>query len=71
MTEISVKAKLWSLIAIMLLLIISVGAVGFLTLDRGAATLKELVDQDEALQNLTAGSISTSFNCAGSRKTTF
>jgi methyl-accepting chemotaxis protein len=52
MTEISVKTKLWSLIAIMLLLIISVGAVGFVTLDRGAATLKEFVDQDEA-QNLT------------------
>jgi len=53
MTEISVKTKLWGLIAIMLLLIISVGAVGFVTLDRGAATLKKLVDQDEALQNLT------------------
>jgi methyl-accepting chemotaxis protein len=53
MTEISVKTKLWSLIAIMLLLIISVGAVGFVTLDRGAATLKEFIDQDEALQNLT------------------
>ena len=53
MTEISVKTKLWSLIAIMLLLIISVGAVGFVTLDRGAVTLKEFVDQDEALQNLT------------------
>lgn len=53
MTEISVKAKLWGLIAIMLLLIISVGAVGFVTLDRGAATLKEFLDQDEALQNLT------------------
>lgn len=52
MTEISVKTKLWSLIAIMLLLIISVGAVGFVTLDRGAATLKEFVVQDEA-QNLT------------------
>jgi methyl-accepting chemotaxis protein len=52
MTEISVKTKLWSLIAIMLLFIISVGAVGFMTLDRGAATLKEFVDQD-ALQNLT------------------
>jgi methyl-accepting chemotaxis protein len=54
MTEISVKAKLWSLIAIMLLLIISVGAVGFITLDRGAAALKEFVEQDEALQNLTS-----------------
>ncbi|MCJ7818761.1 MAG: MCP four helix bundle domain-containing protein [Syntrophales bacterium] len=54
MTEISVKTKLWGLIAIMLLLIISVGAVGFVTLDRGAATLKEFVDQDEALQNLTS-----------------
>ena len=53
MTEISVKTKLWGLIAIMLLLIISVGGVGFVTLDRGAATLKEFVDQDEALQNLT------------------
>jgi len=54
MTEISVKTKLWGLIAIMLLLIISVGAVGFVTLDRGAATLKEFIDQDEALQNLTS-----------------
>jgi methyl-accepting chemotaxis protein len=54
MTEISVKAKLWSLIAIMLLLIISVGAVGFVTLDRGVATLKELLGQDEALQDLTS-----------------
>jgi methyl-accepting chemotaxis protein len=53
MTEISVKTKLWGLIAVMLLLIISVGGVGFVTLDRGAATLKEFVDQDEALQNLT------------------
>ena len=54
MTEISVKTKLWGLIAIMLLMIISVGAVGFVTLHRGAATVKELVDQDEALQNLTS-----------------
>ena len=54
MTEISVKTKLWGLIAIMLLLIISVGAVGFVTLYRGAANLKEFVDQDEALQNLTS-----------------
>jgi methyl-accepting chemotaxis protein len=53
MTEISVKTKLWSLIAIMLLLIICVGGVGFVALDRGAATLKEFIDQDEALQNLT------------------
>ncbi len=53
MTEISVKTKLWSLIAIMLLLIISVGAVGFVTLERGAATLKEFVHEDEAFQNLT------------------
>jgi methyl-accepting chemotaxis protein len=52
MTEISVRTKLWSLIAIMLLLIISVGAVGFVTLERGAATLKDFVDEDEA-QNLT------------------
>jgi methyl-accepting chemotaxis protein len=54
MTEFSVKTKLWSLIVIMLLLIISVGAVGFVTLDRGAASLKEFIDQDEALQNLTS-----------------
>jgi methyl-accepting chemotaxis protein len=53
MTEISVRTKLWGLIAIMLLLIISVGAVGFISLDRGAADLKEFVDQDQALQNLT------------------
>jgi len=52
MTEISVKTKLWGLIGIMLLLIISVGAVGFVTLERGVATLKEFVDQDES-QNLT------------------
>ena len=71
MTEISVKTKLWGLIAVMLLLIISVGAVGFVTLDRGASILKELVDQDEALQDLTGLFISTLFNCAGSRKTTF
>jgi methyl-accepting chemotaxis protein len=54
MTEISVKTKLWILIAVMLLLIVGVGAVGFVTLDRGAATLKEFVDQDAALQNLTS-----------------
>ncbi|HLD46973.1 MAG TPA: MCP four helix bundle domain-containing protein [Desulfobaccales bacterium] len=54
MTEISVKTKLWSLIAVMLLLIIGVGAVGFVNLDRGAATLKEFIDQDAALQNLTS-----------------
>ncbi|MBU4230910.1 MAG: MCP four helix bundle domain-containing protein [Desulfobacterales bacterium] len=54
MTEISVKTMLWGLIAIMLLLIISVGAVGFVTIDRGAAALKELVDQDAALQDLTS-----------------
>jgi methyl-accepting chemotaxis protein len=53
MTEISVKAKLWSLIAIMLLLIISVGAVGFVTLDKGAATLRKLIEEDDAFQNLT------------------
>jgi len=53
MTEISVKSKLWTLIAIMLLLIISVGAVGFMSLDRSMATLQELVDQDEAFMNLT------------------
>ena len=54
MTEISVKTKLWGLIAIMLLLITTVGAVGFVTLYRGAANLKEFIDQDEALQNLTS-----------------
>jgi methyl-accepting chemotaxis protein len=54
MTEISLKTKLWGLIVIMLLLIISVGAVGLVTLDRGAAGLKEFFDQDEALQNLTS-----------------
>jgi methyl-accepting chemotaxis protein len=48
MTEVSVKAKLWGLIALMLLLIIALGAVGFVTLDRGAATLKELIMEDEA-----------------------
>ena len=52
MTEISVKTKLWSLIVIMLLLIIGVGAVGFVALERGAVILREFVDQDEA-QNLT------------------
>jgi methyl-accepting chemotaxis protein len=54
MTEFSVKTKLWGLIVIMLLLIISVGVVGFVTLYRGAANLKEFIDQDEALQNLTS-----------------
>jgi methyl-accepting chemotaxis protein len=54
MTEISLKTKLWGLITIMLLLIVSVGAVGFVSLDRGAAGLKEFFDQDEALQNLTS-----------------
>lgn len=54
MTEFPVKTKLWGLIAIMLLMIISVGVVGFVTLDRGAAALQELVYQDAALQNLTA-----------------
>jgi methyl-accepting chemotaxis protein len=53
MTEISVKTKLWSLIVIMLLFIIGVGAVGYVTLNRGAATLQNLVDQDEAFLNLT------------------
>ena len=42
MTEISVKTKLWGLIAIMLLLIISVGAVGFVTLDRARPPSKNL-----------------------------
>jgi methyl-accepting chemotaxis protein len=54
MGEVSVKAKLWSLIGLMLLFIIGVGAVGFLNLDRGATTLKELVHQDEAFLNLSA-----------------
>jgi methyl-accepting chemotaxis protein len=53
MTEISVKIKLWSLIAIMLLFIVGVGAVGYVTLNQGAHTLKGLVDQDEAFLNLT------------------
>jgi methyl-accepting chemotaxis protein len=53
MTEISVKAKLWSLIAIMLLFIAGLGVVGFVTLDRGAATLRALVEQDDAFQDLT------------------
>jgi methyl-accepting chemotaxis protein len=52
MTEVSVKAKLWGLIALMLLLIITLGAVGFVTLDRGAATLKELIMEDEVFQDL-------------------
>jgi methyl-accepting chemotaxis protein len=53
MTEISVKAKLWSLIAIMLLFIGVLGGVGFVALDRGATTVKELVEQDDAFQDLT------------------
>jgi methyl-accepting chemotaxis protein len=53
MTEISVKIKLWSLIVIMLLFIVGVGAVGYVTLNRGATTLANLVDQDEAFLNLT------------------
>ena len=42
MTEISVKTKLWGLIAIMLLLIISVGGVGFVTLDRARPPSRNL-----------------------------
>ena len=53
MTEISVKTKLWSLIVIMLLFIVGVGAVGYVTLNQGATTLKNLVDEDEAFLNLT------------------
>jgi methyl-accepting chemotaxis protein len=53
MTEISIKIKLWSLIVIMLVFIVGVGAVGYITLDRGANTLKSLVDEDEAFLNLT------------------
>lgn len=53
MTEISVKTKLWSLIVIMLLFIVGVGAVGYVTLNRGENTLKNLVNQDEAFLNLT------------------
>jgi methyl-accepting chemotaxis protein len=34
-------------------LIISVGAVGFVTLDKGAATLRKLIEEDDAFQNLT------------------
>jgi methyl-accepting chemotaxis protein len=53
MTEISVKTKLWSLIVIMLLFITGVGAVGFVTLEKGAATFKELDELDNAFLNLT------------------
>jgi methyl-accepting chemotaxis protein len=53
MTESSLKSKLWSLIATMLVFIVGVGAVGYVTLNRGANTLKNLVDQDEAFLNLT------------------
>jgi methyl-accepting chemotaxis protein len=53
MREISVKKKLWSLIVIMLLFITGVGAVGFVTLEKGAATFKELDDLDNAFLNLT------------------
>jgi methyl-accepting chemotaxis protein len=52
MTEISVKTKLWSLIALMLLFIISVGAVGFVALDREADLLRNVLEQDEALVTL-------------------
>jgi methyl-accepting chemotaxis protein len=52
MTEISVKAKLWGLIALMLLFIISVGAVGFVTLDRQADLLRNVLERDEALVTL-------------------
>jgi methyl-accepting chemotaxis protein len=51
MTEVSVKIKLWSLIAIMLLFIVGVGAVGYATLNRGENTLKTLVNKDEAFLN--------------------
>lgn len=53
MTEISVKTKLWSLIIIMLLFIVGVGAVGFVTLNEQAKTFKELDDLDNAFLNLT------------------
>lgn len=53
MTEISVKTKLWSLIVIMLLFIIGVGAVGFVTLDNEATAFKKLDDLDNAFLNLT------------------
>ncbi|MFZ5449538.1 MAG: MCP four helix bundle domain-containing protein [Thermodesulfobacteriota bacterium] len=52
MTEISVKTKMWSLVIIMLLFIFGVGAVGYVTLDKGANTYKELVELDEEFLNL-------------------
>jgi methyl-accepting chemotaxis protein len=52
MEEISIKIKMWGLIGIMLLFIIVVGAVAFLSLDRGAATLTKLVGEDEAFLTL-------------------
>jgi len=52
MTEISIKAKLWSLITLMLLFIISVGAVGFVTLNQEADLLQNVLEQDEALVTL-------------------
>ena len=50
MTEISVK-MMWGLIAVMLLFIISVGAVGFVTLDRARSTLKRIGRSARGLQN--------------------
>jgi methyl-accepting chemotaxis protein len=52
MKEISVKIKMWGLIGIMLLFIIVVGAVAFLSLDRGAAAITKLVDEDGAFLSL-------------------
>jgi predicted PurR-regulated permease PerM len=53
MMEVSVNTKLWSLIVIMLLFIIIVGAVGYATLNKIANTVEELVGMDEAFLNLT------------------
>lgn len=50
--EISVKTKLWSIMAVMLLFIMMVGGVGYVTLSREIDGMRKLLDQDIAFQNL-------------------
>jgi methyl-accepting chemotaxis protein len=52
MREVSVKAKLWGLVAIMLLCLLGVGAVSYIALDRAARLLENLVKEDVAFITL-------------------
>jgi methyl-accepting chemotaxis protein len=52
MKEFSVKAKLWSLVAIMLLCLMLVGGESYLTLDRAGRLLQNLMGEDVAFINL-------------------